>query len=306
MVEPARQYSVGSQYRYGFNGKEIGKEINESAYDFGARIYDGRISRWFSRDPLYKNYPGLSPYNAMGDNPIFLIDIEGKTIIINAHSKADLLKTIDNMAFYQMTREGGSTIRKLHESDINYIIKVHHGVSDQYTPSAHTMLFDPWEGKSNENGFEEFATFTFAHELEHADEDYRGNYFSRARSEAKALNAENYLRSVFGLKSFRTSYGKRSVDNSEDFKEYLNKNPETMSQGEKVVVTDRKIVGDIKLDSDDTYYLSTVGTYDANSKEITELKEGIVYFFDYKKDAKSKVEKKAVLMKVTYANKEKK
>ena len=51
------------KYRFGFNGKEKDKETygEGNEYDFGARIYNPRIGRWLSVDPLAKKYTDLSP-----------------------------------------------------------------------------------------------------------------------------------------------------------------------------------------------------------------------------------------------------
>ena len=67
-------------YRYGFNSMEKDNEINVNggSYDFGARIYDSRLGRWLSLDPLMEDFPDLSPYNFCEDNPIFYIDPDGK------------------------------------------------------------------------------------------------------------------------------------------------------------------------------------------------------------------------------------
>jgi hypothetical protein len=45
---PGRQFSAGTGYRYGFNGKENDGETKGegNSYDFGDRIYDPRIGRW--------------------------------------------------------------------------------------------------------------------------------------------------------------------------------------------------------------------------------------------------------------------
>ncbi len=67
-------------YRYGFNGKEKDDEINSegNSYDFGARMYDGRSGRWLAIDPSALNYPDVSPYNFVLNNPIPLVDPDGK------------------------------------------------------------------------------------------------------------------------------------------------------------------------------------------------------------------------------------
>lgn len=74
-----RSYSSGA-YRYGFNSMEKDPESFNDAYDFGARIYDGRIGRWLSLDPLMRKYPYVSGYIGMGNNPILFIDADGREI----------------------------------------------------------------------------------------------------------------------------------------------------------------------------------------------------------------------------------
>ena len=52
-------------YRYGFNGKEKETDGIADNYEFGARIYDGRLGRWLSADPMFNEdrNDGFSPYN---------------------------------------------------------------------------------------------------------------------------------------------------------------------------------------------------------------------------------------------------
>jgi RHS repeat-associated protein len=79
MHMPGRSFSSGS-YRYGFNGMENDNEIkgDGNSLDFGARIYDSRLGRFLSVDPLYESYPSYSTYLISGNNPIYFIDISGK------------------------------------------------------------------------------------------------------------------------------------------------------------------------------------------------------------------------------------
>lgn len=46
-------------------------------YDYGFRIYDPRIGRFLSEDPLTKSYPQLTPYQFASNTPIWAIDIDG-------------------------------------------------------------------------------------------------------------------------------------------------------------------------------------------------------------------------------------
>jgi len=59
MDMPGRSYTNGVQYRYGFNGKEKDGE-NPVQYDYGFMIYDPRLVRFKSVDPLKKKYPYYS------------------------------------------------------------------------------------------------------------------------------------------------------------------------------------------------------------------------------------------------------
>ena len=72
-----RKYSAGSSYRYGFNGKENDKDAGEGIQDYGMRIYDGRLGRFLSTDPLTKNYPMLTAYQFASNRPIVAIDLDG-------------------------------------------------------------------------------------------------------------------------------------------------------------------------------------------------------------------------------------
>jgi RHS repeat-associated protein len=67
------------QYRYGFNRMEKDDEVKGegNSLDFGARIYDCRLGRWLSTDPLQSKYPDLSSYHFSGNSPIRLSDYNG-------------------------------------------------------------------------------------------------------------------------------------------------------------------------------------------------------------------------------------
>lgn len=66
-------------YRFGFNGKENDNEVKGTGnqQDYGKRIYDPRLGRFLSVDPLIKSFPQLSPYQFADNNPILNIDLDG-------------------------------------------------------------------------------------------------------------------------------------------------------------------------------------------------------------------------------------
>jgi RHS repeat-associated protein len=72
-------------YMFGFDGMPKDNEVygEGNAYDFGARIYDPRISRWLSTEPLQDKYPMYSPYIFAGNNPITFVDVDGKDWFVN-------------------------------------------------------------------------------------------------------------------------------------------------------------------------------------------------------------------------------
>jgi len=73
---PGRRFCSSTDYRYGFEGQEYDQETGDN--DFGARIYDPRISRWFMREPLALYMPSYSTYSFAYDNPISFVDPDGQ------------------------------------------------------------------------------------------------------------------------------------------------------------------------------------------------------------------------------------
>ncbi len=79
MVMPERKFSASSSYRYGFNGKENDNEVKGEGHqqDYGMRIYDTRLGRFLSVDPLMKEFSYYTPYQFASNSPLLAIDIDG-------------------------------------------------------------------------------------------------------------------------------------------------------------------------------------------------------------------------------------
>jgi RHS repeat-associated protein len=67
-------------YRYGFNGKEKDDDIQGTTgvdYDYGLRMYDARIGRFLSVDPLAHEFAWNSTYSFAENDVIRSIDVDG-------------------------------------------------------------------------------------------------------------------------------------------------------------------------------------------------------------------------------------
>ncbi|MBD1395437.1 RHS repeat domain-containing protein [Mucilaginibacter glaciei] len=66
-------------YTYGFNGKENDNEVKGvgNQQDYGMRIYDPRVGRFLSVDPLTIKYPELTPYQFASNAVIGNTDLDG-------------------------------------------------------------------------------------------------------------------------------------------------------------------------------------------------------------------------------------
>jgi RHS repeat-associated protein len=83
-IMPGTSYN-SPNYRYGFNGKEKDDDITGSTgavYDFGDRMLDVRIGRWFSVDKSSSKFPFESPYTFVSNSPLVFIDPDGNEKIV--------------------------------------------------------------------------------------------------------------------------------------------------------------------------------------------------------------------------------
>ncbi|MBK7412848.1 MAG: RHS repeat protein [Ignavibacteria bacterium] len=81
MEMPGRRWRASGEdaARFGFNGKENDNEVKGEGnqQDYGFRIYDPRIARFLSVDPLSASFASLTPYQYASLNPVYSIDLDG-------------------------------------------------------------------------------------------------------------------------------------------------------------------------------------------------------------------------------------
>lgn len=112
MQMPGRKYTItnGSRYRYGFNGKENDNDVKGEGFqqDYGMRIYDPRIGKFLSVDPISKQYPQLTPYQFAGNMPIWAIDLDGlEPVLVSIYTPAKSRPVLKPTQWYVLTRGAG-------------------------------------------------------------------------------------------------------------------------------------------------------------------------------------------------------
>lgn len=120
MLQPQRHYATEG-HRYGFNGKEMDNEVREEAttgtsgtgnhYDYGFRVYDPRIAKFLSVDPLAPEYPMLTTYQFASNSPIWAIDLDGlEAFIIHGTRQRESGPPFSIPSIKQFLRIGGNTV----------------------------------------------------------------------------------------------------------------------------------------------------------------------------------------------------
>ena len=110
---PGRKASL-DVYRFGFNGKENDNEAKGEGnqQDYGMRIYDPRVGRFLSVDPMAGKYAGVSTYHAFANNPLLFIDPDGGKNMIYFVFLDDGNSHLDNMDKARIVRNARTILKR--------------------------------------------------------------------------------------------------------------------------------------------------------------------------------------------------
>ncbi|MVT09451.1 RHS repeat domain-containing protein [Chitinophaga tropicalis] len=91
--------------RHKYSGKELqNKELVSGAgldwYDYGARMYDHQIGRWFQIDPLAEKFSHQSPYVFSDNDPVNRMDNDGKSGEVAKNKRRKTLTVRSDIIFY--------------------------------------------------------------------------------------------------------------------------------------------------------------------------------------------------------------
>ena len=80
-----------------FSGKEV--QPQAGLLDFGARLYDPRSASWLSPDPMAEKYYSVSPYAYCANDPLDLVDPEGKSTWVTYNTETGLFNVFGGNVF---------------------------------------------------------------------------------------------------------------------------------------------------------------------------------------------------------------
>jgi len=101
MEMPGRKYS-SEAYRYDYQGQFAEKDGETGLHSFEARLWDARIARWTSMDPVENFY---SPYAGMHNNPLSQVDPDGRNPLLIAMA---IGAAIGGYTGYKVGQEAGA------------------------------------------------------------------------------------------------------------------------------------------------------------------------------------------------------
>jgi len=241
------QQTNSFQSRYTFSGKE--KDIETNYGYFGARYYNSNISIWLSVDPLADKYPSLSPYNYCALNPIMLVDPDGREIdptsekYVKAYENEtqkrivflkDKMKNIDQNSkhFNNYSKQIDAYSNVLSEiadlrDDPNNIYSVSFGKSlgqdvhgkVSYGGERDNKRLINIELAAKESTNFMFTLGTFAHEMKHAHQFFRGDLgFATAPDGTQTSNNSQALEIEAGIRGSLFSGNTMTNNNTFNFR----------------------------------------------------------------------------------------
>ncbi|MBO7491045.1 MAG: RHS repeat-associated core domain-containing protein [Bacteroidales bacterium] len=128
-------YFLIINWTYTFSAKERDVETNLSY--FGSRYYSSDLSIWLSVDPMSDKYASLSPYVYCANNPIKLVDPDGRKVEIPDENDKEFINQL------------------IDPTNKNYSKSFHEKYKELDEQTDHIYIFKSWQYDANRSGFEE-------------------------------------------------------------------------------------------------------------------------------------------------------
>jgi len=162
-------YQLNSSWNapYTFSGKE--KDAETGYGYFGARYYDSGLSIWLSVDPMSDKYPSMSPYNYCANNPVILVDPDGKYFKFAPSVTREQNSMFFDAVRYLDKHNCGGQYGMLKNSPRGYTILISTNPDDNgYNPETRTITWCPYYAFLTANGNILSPGTILNHEMAHA------------------------------------------------------------------------------------------------------------------------------------------
>jgi RHS repeat-associated protein len=201
--------------RYSFSAKE---KDEESGYGyFGARYYDSDISIWLSVDPMASKYPSTSAYAYCNNNPIILVDPDGRTIVITHAGQAlnytpgmkvpegsskFVSDAITGLNYLHANPEGSyNRVQNIVSSEITVnVMQQEAGLPSVYSGRDLSLMWDNTTADVYDGGSQS-PIIGLAHELDHGDRSVKGwedMYSFEVKGDTKSDAYNNSVKVAYG------------------------------------------------------------------------------------------------------------
>ena len=149
---PRSEHAQSSANRFKYNGKELQTVGGLGYLDYGARMYDQSLGRWFTTDPLSEKYYGLSPYVYCGNNPLRYVDPDGRDVweVNNEGRIINRIKDKTQDAFYMVVKDADGNYQRTFTTDAEGN-KNYNSINFEYgtVESQRSISFSP-DGKTTD------------------------------------------------------------------------------------------------------------------------------------------------------------
>ncbi len=152
--------------RWRFSAKEIQTVSNVNLLDFGARMYDDRLCRWTTQDPMAEKYYGFSPYCYCAGEPVGMVDDDGQKLYFAQGSSEEFKKNFADAVKIMNAKGTSYNLAAIEASSVTFLIQ--ESTENNYNPISKVISWNPSRVLESDKGLLISPLTLLAHEASHA------------------------------------------------------------------------------------------------------------------------------------------
>lgn len=183
---------------YKFNGKE--KDPETGLHYYGARYLNTDLSIWLSVDPMSDKYPHLTSYNYCANNPVMLVDPDGRDVEPTTPEAAEQIKKytseqINGKKNKDYQPEFAALYKDWEENElinVKFTTVTEEGIGGtvDYTYQPDKKAKDEYTISWNPNITDKLGTSALFEEAAHLDDGLKGGYGIKNGNKGFGINNE--------------------------------------------------------------------------------------------------------------------